>query len=96
MEFEKEVGSPQDVEVGRLQNVDFMGHPARIKETLDLLDPQEFFGVISGVRVGDIVNLAGDWTFSRTPTLYSRIQLGYRPRLLLSSSGHEHKFRILR
>jgi hypothetical protein len=77
MEFEKEVGS--------LQDVDFMGHPARIKETLDLLDPQQFFGLISDVRVGDIVNLAGDWTFSGLthPT-------GLSTDLLLSSSGHEH------
>jgi hypothetical protein len=92
MEFEKEVGSPQDVEAGRLQDVTFNVPGPHIRETLDLLDPQEFFGVISDVRVGDIVNLAGDWTFSGLTHSVLTHPTGLSTDLLLSSSGHEHKF----
>jgi hypothetical protein len=74
-----------DSTVGGGQTVDFSGG------ALDLLDPQGFSGKIAGFVSPDMVQLAGDWTFSS----FSETGNGKMGNLTLSSGGTTNTFHFL-
>ena len=67
------------------QTIDFSGG------ALDLLDPQGFSGKIAGFVSPDMVQLAGDWTFSS----FSETGNGKMGNLTLSSGGTTNTFHFL-
>ena len=79
-----------DSTVGGGQTIDFktLGSSGG---ALDLIDPQGFSGKIAGFASPDMVQLAGDWTFSS----FSETGNGKMGNLTLSSGGTTNTFHFL-